>query len=67
LCGHVSQHAGRRRLDLDRHLVGLDLDDRLALLHGIARTLEPVDDLAGLLGQFERWHDDVRRHQGLSS
>src|SRR5258706_380839 len=60
---HLAQDAGRGRLDLDRDLVGLDLDDWLALGHGVARPLEPAQDLAGLLRQVQRGHDDVRRHQ----
>src|SRR5262249_51169387 len=44
-------------------LVGLDLDDRLALAYSVAGRLEPADDLAGLLGHLERGHDDVGRHQ----
>src|SRR5207247_2249627 len=64
---HVAQHARSRRLDLDGDLVGLDLDDRLALLHRLARRLEPAQDLAGLLRQLERGHDDVGRHPGFSS
>ena len=41
LRGDLAQHAGGRRLDLDRDLVGLDLDDRLALAHRVAGRLEP--------------------------
>ena len=50
------------RLDLDRHLVGLDLEQRLALCHRLAVLLEPAQDLAGLLGHAERRHDHVSRH-----
>src|SRR5207253_925242 len=59
LRGYITHDAGRRRLDLDRHLVGLDLDDRLTLAHGVPRALEPVHDLAGLLRQLQGGHDDV--------
>ena len=35
------QHAVRRRGDFDRHLVGLDFDDRLVDAHGVAALLQP--------------------------
>src|SRR5207247_1341710 len=60
--GHVAQDPRRRCLDLDGDLVGLDLDDRLALPHQIPRRLEPVQDLAGLLRQLERRHGAVGGH-----
>ena len=48
--GEDPEHdAGHRRADLDRRLVGLDLDDRLVLDHRIALAHEPAGDLA--LGQ----------------
>ena len=42
LRGHVAQDAGGRRLDLDGGLVGLDLDERLALPDRVAGRLEPA-------------------------
>jgi hypothetical protein len=40
--GHdLGQHAGRRRVDLERHLVGLQLDQRFVRLHRVAALLEP--------------------------
>ena len=55
------QRAGRRRLDLDRRLVGLDLHQRLALGDLLTLPLQPADELAGLLGHAESRHDDVSR------
>src|SRR5712692_922774 len=37
---------GDGRRDLDRHLVGHDLDDRVVLLDGVPFLHEPLDDLA---------------------
>src|SRR6266700_3184405 len=54
---------GLRRLDFARHLVGLDLDDRLALDDAVAGRLDPAQDLAGLLRHLQRRHDDVRWHR----
>ena len=62
---HVAEHAGCWGFQLDRDLVGLDLHDRLALRHGGARGLEPAQDLAGLLRQLERGHDDGGRHHAF--
>ena len=62
---HGREHAVRRRLDLDRHLVGLDLHQRLALGHLVALRLQPPDQASGLLRDLERGHDHVRRHQRL--
>src|SRR5258705_392230 len=58
-----AQDAGGGGLELDRDLVGLDLGDGLALAHRVARGLDPAQELAGLLGQLERGHDDVGRHR----
>jgi hypothetical protein len=33
-------------LEIEIHLVGLDLGDRLAFLHGVARLFVPLDDLS---------------------
>ena len=48
LGGDLGEHAGGRRRHLDRHLVGLELDQRLVDRDGIARLLEPFAD--GRLG-----------------
>src|SRR5258708_6884496 len=63
LGGDRAQDAGGGGLELDRDLVGLDLGDGLALAHRVARGLDPAQELAGLLGQLERGHDDVGRHR----
>ena len=44
LGGNLGQHAGGRRRHLDRHLVGLELDQRLVDRDRIARLLEPFAD-----------------------
>jgi hypothetical protein len=62
---HRAQHARGRRLELHRHLVRLDLDDRLALAHGVAGRLQPAQDLAGLLRELQRRHDDGGRHHAF--
>ena len=63
LRGHLAQDAGSRRLDLDGGLVGLDLEERVALPDRVAGRPEPLQDLAGVLRQLERRHDDAGRHQ----
>ncbi len=55
------ERAGRRRLDLDRHLVGLDLDQRLALRDLSPSALSQRIELAGLLGHAEHRHDHLGR------
>ena len=40
----VAEHARGRRVDLEGHLVGLELDERLVGLHRIAGLLEPAAD-----------------------
>ena len=59
LGGDRAEHAGGRRRDLDRHLVGLELDQRLVDRDRIARLLEPLADRR--LGHrfAERGHADV--------
>ena len=44
LGGDLGEHAGGRRRHLDRHLVGLELDQRLVDRDRIARLLEPLAD-----------------------
>ena len=51
------------RLDLDGHLVRLDLHQRLALRHLVSLGLEPAEHLAGLLGHSEGGHDHVCRQR----
>ena len=63
--GHVAKKSGGRRLDLGGDLVGLDLYERLTLRHRVAWGLEPVQDLAALLRQLQRRHDDARGHQAF--
>src|SRR5205085_434630 len=40
----LAEHAGGRRGHLDRHLVGLEFDQRLVHRHGLAGLLEPAAD-----------------------
>ncbi len=40
----LAEHAGFGRVDLKRHLVGLELEQRLVLLDGVAGLLEPLAD-----------------------
>ena len=54
-----------RRFDLDGHLVGLDLEQRLALRDRVAFRLEPAQHLARLLRHPERRHDHVGGHQSV--
>src|SRR5690606_13314551 len=49
--------------DLDDRLVGLDLEEHLALLDGVAFLLEPRDELAGLLRHLERRHHYAGCHR----
>src|SRR6185437_3794001 len=44
LGGDLAERAGGRRRDLDRDLVGLELDQRFIDRHGIAGLLEPAAD-----------------------
>src|SRR5207248_4715006 len=63
LCdGDLEQDAVRLGLDLLRHLVGVELEERLALLDGFALGLQPADDRAGLHALAEPRQDDLRRH-----
>ena len=63
LGGDVGQHAGGRRRHLDRHLVGLELDQRLVDRDRFARLLEPLAD--GRLGDgfAERGNADFSHGQ----
>ena len=44
LGGDLRQHARGRRVDLERHLVGLQFDQRLVRLDDVAALLEPFAD-----------------------
>ena len=50
------------RLDLDDRLVGLDLEQHLALLDLLAFLLLPRDELARFLRHLERRHHDADGH-----
>ena len=58
----LAKHAGGRRVDLERHLVGFELDQGLVGLHRIAGLLEPLAD--GRLGNglAEGGYADFGRH-----
>ena len=51
------------RLDFDDGLVGLDLEEHLALGDLLALFLLPGHQLAGLLGHLEGGHDDAYGHR----
>ena len=53
------EHAGRDRRHLHRGLVGLDLEQIVARLHGVASRLEPLGDLALGDGFAELRHQHV--------
>jgi molecular chaperone DnaK len=63
---HLHKCAGGRRLDLYGDLIGLDLDQWLAFCHHLAGSLEPANDLTGLLRHPERGHDHVCGHDRYS-
>ena len=58
----LQQDAVGLRLDLLRHLVGVELVEGLALLDRIALALEPLDDRAGLHALAEPRELDLGRH-----
>ena len=58
----LEQDAVEVGLDLLRHLVGVELVERLALLDGVALGLEPADDRAGLHALPEPGQLDLGRH-----
>ena len=58
----LQQHAGRLGLDLLRHLVGVELVERLALLDRLALGLQPLDDRPGLHALAEPRQLDLGRH-----
>src|SRR5437870_7083709 len=59
---HLGQIAGGRRGDLKRHLVGLDLQQRLILLDPPACRDQPLDDRSLRNTLAELRHDDVSGH-----
>jgi hypothetical protein len=58
----VGQYAGGGSRDLDSHLVGLQLDQRLIRIDGFARLLEPLADRRFRDGFTQRRHLDLDRH-----
>jgi hypothetical protein len=67
LDGDLQQHAGRLRLHLLRHLLGVELVERLALLDLLALLLQPGDDRAGLHALAEPRQLDLSCHRGPRS
>ena len=55
------ERAGGGRRHLHRHLVGLDLEQVVARLHGVAGRLEPLRDLALSHGLAELRHQHVHQ------
>ena len=60
--GDLEEDARRVRLDLLRHLVGVDLVEGLALLDRVALVLQPLRDGAGLHPLAQPRQLDLRRH-----
>ena len=65
--GDRSQHAGGRRGDLHRHLVGLQLDQRLVGRDRVAVVLHPARDGGGGDAFAQRGHLDLGRHRRSSA
>src|SRR5581483_3543422 len=61
----LQQHAREVGLDLLGDLVGVDLEERLALLDGLALALQPLADGAGLHPLAEPRQLDLGRHRYL--
>ena len=59
----LEEDAVEVRLDLLRHLVGVELVERLVLLDRVALRLQPADDRAGLHPLPEPRQLDLGRHQ----
>ena len=57
-----SQRAGRRGRHLERHLVGLKLDNRLVCGHRVAGGLDPARHRRVSNGLAEGWDSDFNRH-----
>src|SRR5204862_1397898 len=64
--GDLQEHPGGLGLDLLRHLVGVELVERLAFLDGVALALQPLDDRAGLHPLAEPRELDLVSHGPLS-
>ncbi len=60
--GDLQQHARGLGLHLLRHLVGVELVQRIALLDGLALGLQPLDDRPGLHPLAEARQFDLVRH-----
>ena len=58
----LEQDAGGLGLDLLRHLLGVELVERLALLHAVALGLQPAHDRAGLHPLAEARKGDLGAH-----
>jgi hypothetical protein len=58
----LQQHAREVARDLLRDLVGVDLEERLALLDRVALVLQPLRDRARLHPLAEPRQLDLRRH-----
>src|SRR5215211_3997531 len=58
----LEQHARSVGLDLLRHLLGVELVERLALLNLVALRLQPADDRPGLHALAEAGELDLGRH-----
>ena len=58
----LSQRAGRRGRHLERHLVGLKLDNRLVGGHRVAGGLDPARHRRVSNGLAEGWDSDFNRH-----
>jgi hypothetical protein len=58
----LPEHTVGARHELHDRLVGLDLGDRLAALHGVALVLQPLHEAALLHGGGEGFHHDFRCH-----
>jgi len=63
----LAQDAGRRRDHFDGRLVGLNYEERLLLLDGVAWLLEPLGDGALFHRQAEYGHGHLVRHQRIPS
>src|SRR5205807_2784754 len=64
--GDLEEDTGGVGLDLLRHLVGVELVERLALLDLVALGLEPLDDRPGLHPLAETRQLDLSRHASLT-
>ena len=58
--------AGNRRRDLDRRLVGFELDDRLIFRDGVARLDQDAEDVAGFDLLAKLGEGEISRHEAKS-